>query len=331
MKKNFITRLMVLLLMGIAFSILFTTNSVQATSQEQTNSSVNDILASEEKIMKYDARTNQTTQVDMEELKQVIALQNTNGLNSNSISPYDPYAKLNLTYKTMTPFSTKSADIVNNTYNFPNRVTCRIKSKDKDNISNFGTCAIVGPRVGLTAAHCVFDSEDGNAVLKNWTIYPGCNGYNTSTGDLNYYGIACGWDTVYYSNVWMQTHSDQYDWAICVLQSDLGNQLGWFGTYSYATNAELNGMDVKLYGYPQGKENGYTEEAVFQYTTGEKITEVGSRYFRYSASVCNGFSGGPITRTSDNYIVGIHFGKVWDKPTGARITGEMVDIIRSIS
>ena len=24
-------------------------------------------------------------------------------------------------------------------------------------------------------------------------------------------------------------YSDQYDWAICVLQSDVGKQLGWFG------------------------------------------------------------------------------------------------------
>jgi V8-like Glu-specific endopeptidase len=175
----------------------------------------------------------------------------------------------------------------------------------------------------------VFDKNNGNSAFKNWTIYPGCNGLD-GNGNPIYYGTACGWDKVYYSSKWMETHSDQYDWAICVLQSDVGNQLGWLGIQSYGVNSEMNNLPVRVYGYPQDANAEFYSDARYQYVTGDKITSVGDRYFRYSGSLFHGFSGGPIVRTSDNFIVGIHVGLVWNTPTGVRITQEMIDIIRNL-
>ena len=128
----------------------------------------------------------------------------------------------------------------------------------------------------------------------------------------------------------MDNHSDQYDWAICVLLSDVGNQLGWFGTQTYTSNSELDEMPVTVFGYPNDIEYGFTWDARYQYKTGEKITSVGNRYFRYSALTFGGFSGGPICK-ADNYIVGIHFGLVWNTPTGVRITQDMVNLIRELN
>ena len=311
------------------FSMLIVPDNVHAsTKEQQTAVSLNEVLKTEEKIMCYDAKTNETREVNVGELKKVLATQNQIRIGSyDNITPYDPLTSSNIIRNEIRLLSSNSAERVTNTNNFPNRVTCRITSQTtRNNVTYnvYGTCAIVGPKVGLTAAHCVFDKENGNAAYSNWTIYPGYN-------DGTYYGTACGWDQVYYSDQWMQNHSDQYDWAICVLQSDVGNQLGWFGVQSYGSNSELNNTGVRVYGYPGDTNYGFYSDARYQYTTGEKITSVGDRYFRYSAWTFGGFSGGPIARTSDNYIVGIHYGLVWNTPTGVRITQEMIDIIRSLS
>lgn len=61
-----------------------------------------------------------------------------------------------------------------------------------------------------------------------------------------------------------------------------------------------------------------------------KITSVGNQYFRYSATTYDHNSGSPISN-SDNYIVGVHYGMVWNTPTGVRIAKEMVDIINNLN
>lgn len=326
MRKKVMKKFLATMLITIMF-VLFTMNSSAfAVNKEETNYTVDEILTSNEKIMKYDVMTGETTEVDIEELKQVVYSQrNIDESSLTSIAPYDPIllkGQNKITNNVVTR-DANSAQRITDTYSFPNRVTCRIVANDSSGNTIFGTAAIVGPSTGLTAAHCVFDVNDNNAVYSNWTIYPG---YNNGT----YYGTACGWSQVYYSSEWMNSHSDQYDWAICVLQSDVGNQLGWFGTQSYGTNSELNNTEVSVLGYPCDTNYGFIWDARYQYETGERITSVGTRYFRYSAWTFGGFSGGPIKR-NDNYIVGIHYGLVWNTSTGVRITQEMIDIIRSLN
>lgn len=325
MKKNLITKLFTALLISVAFSILIANHNVEAANLEQTHSTVNEILNTEEKIMKYDAITNETTEVDVEELRQIFTLQdNMNQDNSNSLSPYDPYSEVSAPQIPVNSLrAATTAERITNTSEFPYRVTCRVTSNNNEGKIQHSTASIVGPKVALTVAHGVFDKEDGNAVLKNWTLYPG---YNNGT----YYGTACGWSQVYYSSDWMNTHNYDSDWAICVLQSDVGNQLGWFGVQSYGVNSELNGVPVRTLGYPGKYEYGFYDDARYQYQTGEKITSVSNNYFKYSAWTFGGFSGGPVMRL-DNYILGVHYGQVANTSIGVRITQNMIDIIRSIN
>lgn len=305
-----------------------TINSNAQNIEQQERNKLEETLGTEEKIMKYNAKTQETTEVNIFELKKLLTLQiGTKSSLCNSIPPYDPFEN------SIKVFSADTAERVTDTYTFPNRVTCRIVAQTTSNnitSNTYGTCAIVGPNVGLTAAHCVFDQNNGNAIKKNWTIYPGCNGLDENRNPI-YYGTACGWDEVYYSSKWMETHSNEYDWAICVLQSDVGNQLGWFGVQSYGSNSELNNVNVRTYGYPGDTNYGFFSDARYQYTTGEKIMSVSDRYFKYSGWTFGGFSGGPITRISDNYIVGVHFGLDGNTPIGVRITQEMIDIILSLT
>lgn len=130
----------------------------------------------------------------------------------------------------------------------------------------------------------------------------------------------------------MKNNNYQYDWAICVLEEDVGNQIGWFGVQSYGSNSELNGTSVRVLGYPGDTKYGFDWDAKYQYQTGEKITSTNNRYFKYSGRTFGGFSGGPIIR-SDNYIVGVHYGieSSTQQPIGVRITQEMINIIRDLN
>ncbi len=322
MNRNLISKIFIILLILSTSLMCFFTSNAHAVNVKQEDYQ----LESDEKIMEYDAITNETKEVNMEELKQLIEIQNksTNNVTSyNSISPYNPYSEKDLTQDTIMPLYEPSARRITDTGSYPYRTTCRVSVENSSGTTRYATAAIVGPKVALTAAHCIFDATNGNAVFKNWTIYPGYNGNS-------YYGTACGWSKVYYSSKWIETHSYEYDWAICVLESDVGNQVGWFGVQSYGSNSELNGISARVLGYPGDIDYGFTLNAIYQYETGEKITSVADRYFKYSAYTFEGFSGGPIIR-SDNYIVGIHYGKTSNIPTGVRITQEMINIIRNIN
>ena len=192
MKRQLFRKLFAVVLISIIFSMLIMTSNVQAMTPKTTGPNLNEILETEEKIMMYDAKTDETKEVDVEELRQVLSSQNkARGGSFDSIAPYDPYANSNMRQNEATPLAADSAERVTNTYNFPNRVTCRIESQEI-----YGTCAIVGPNVGLTAAHCVFNKDNGNAAYKNWTIYPGYNNGTYYVVGIKYIIQASGWKLI---------------------------------------------------------------------------------------------------------------------------------------
>ncbi len=64
-------KMLIILLISVMYAMFFL-NTVKATSIEQID--IDKILETEEKIMKYDARTNEITEVNMEELEQVLKM-----------------------------------------------------------------------------------------------------------------------------------------------------------------------------------------------------------------------------------------------------------------
>lgn len=213
----------ILFILTIFFTFIINYN-VEATEQIESDYLNNEDLGSQEKIMKYDVLTNETTEVNMEELEQVISSKYSITNNTEYIlNSYNPYTKNSSFNTTISPLST-SMSIITDTSILPYIATCKITYSE----GNLGTASIVGPSLALTAAHCVFDQDNNNEVFKNWTIYPGYN--EKITGDKKYYGTPCGWSQVYYSSNWMSEHNYKDDWAICVLQSDVGNQVGYYRT-----------------------------------------------------------------------------------------------------
>lgn len=105
-----------------------------------------------------------------------------------------------------------------------------------------------------------------------------------------------------------------------------------FGAVSYGSSSDLKNLQVRLIGYPGDINYGFSTKAKYQYESIGNITSVSNNYFKYNAFSCQGFSGGPIMRTSDNYIVGVHIGKQnGSTPIGVRITPNMVNIINNLN
>ncbi len=290
-------------------------NEKDLIAPNMSTSEIIPLNSNEEKIMEYDAKTGTTREVNIDELHKSISLKNSKNKGyNNRIEPYDP-----LNYVSQDVATTYSDfNQVSEVMSLPYRATCRIKADVYGN-ELVGSGYLAGPKVVVTAAHCVMNMDDNDNLFADWVAYPGYN------NGRSYNDVSSGWSKIYYSSNWKSTHSPAYDWAICVLNSDIGNTTGWWGTYSYGSNSAMNNISVRLYGYPLDLARG----ALQYYSTGT-ISDTQNEYFYSSAKAIGGFSGGPYARTSDNYVVGICHGYRDDNNNisiGVRITQEMVDII----
>lgn len=325
MKSKLISKIFIIATVVSISSLFLNANTSKATTianEQETTVTLEEIMETEDTIMEYDARTNTTREVDMEALKQ--SLNNENEL-QGELSTTADYSTSKIIKKYTEPsvsLLSQSAQRVTNTNSFPYSATCRIEAINSKGSKCYGTAALVGANLALTSAHCVFDHNDNNYVYRNWTVYPG---YNNGS----YIGGKTGWDKVYYSKDWAETHDTGKDWAICVLQANLGNSAGYYEAVTYGSNSELVGTSVTLLGYPGDTDYGYTYDARYQYKSTGSIKSTNNTYFTYSSYSCDGFSGGPVFR-SDNYIVGVNHGHVGSNSYGTRVTQEMVNLIRSL-
>ncbi len=320
MKKDFISKQL------IAFSIIATffsfilMHNVEATSVEETNSK-NVPVEKEEVILEYDAITGETREVNMEELQKVISLYNNNSENVNKVEGYTPKHRQNQFNSLIMPMMSDSryettATRITNTAPAP-------YSKVLKTVSDGGesTAFLVGPRAAMTSAHCIF-TKNGNEFFKNWHCYAGFNG-------TKYFGPSSGWTKVYYSNTWMDSHESSSDWAIVVLGEDYSQEVGWFGT-QMLSDSELSNLNVTTLGYPTDAHYGY--DGGSQYMTGYKVKKVATNDFTYGAFTTDGYSGSPIMRDSDNYVVGVHYGSLSHTLSGGvRVNQAMINVILDLN
>ncbi len=339
MKRNFITKTICFFIIISIISMLFCTYSTNANTFNIEDINLSDDISEqdakveskienmEEKIIKYDATTGETTEIDLEELKSKINLLNAIGNEnlSNSTKGYDPYSSKYLDNNdgTITPnaledyFFTKVYD----TSVYPYRDTCRLII---DGGMAYGSGYLVGPNVMLTAAHCVYNSEKDNEP-RQFIVYPG---YNNGS----YKGYSSGWQAIYRSSIWLETHNKEYDWALVELKEDLGNKVGWYGTVNYYSNSSLKDVPVKSLGYPADFDLGKC-----QYYTMGKINNVYTRDFTTTVGNKGGMSGGPIIINDSNnekneYAVGIVQGNKANSPLdqthGVRLNDYLINLIR---
>ena len=126
---------------------------------------------------------------------------------------------------------------VNNTKSFPFRAAGRIA------VGCTGT--LIGPRHVLTAGHCVYNTST-DQWYSNLKFSPGQNGASRPYGEI-------AWKFAISVKGWTKDHQSNYDYAMIVLKSNIGNRTGWMG---YGYNNSLPDYNVNINGYPGDKPSG---------------------------------------------------------------------------
>jgi len=146
-----------------------------------------------------------------------------------------------------------------------------------------------GPDLMVKAGHCVFGISLGGWIT-SLTYYPARNGTTypyTSAGILE----------ISISSEWSQYENENYDWALVVLDRNVGGDTGWLGK-GWSTGS-LNGYEISVTGYPGDKTEGT------MWTAEGEITSTLTYRLKHDVDTYSGQSGAPMY--SDEGIVwGIH-------------------------
>ena len=323
-KSNYIIKFIGILLLSfiiITFTCLNTVTATNYTVKSEPETVSLDVLVDQlefdeeyqpdNKILKYDAKTGETTEIDMNNLKSKLSK---NNVITNYVEPYmstqtNGINEISLNSNYIYPLDTQ---------NFPYTATCKIKCEVYGKVG-VSSGFLVGKNLLLTAAHCVMNKEDGDKTFAQWKVYPGyVNG-------KSYKNLSSTYVQAIYPSDWKKTHSPEYDWCLCILEDDIGLQTNYYGAQAYGTNNEMNGLSVSPYGYPTSEYNGER----LCYSNGN-ILNTYNMYFDSSAYVSEGMSGGPFTRSSDGYAVGITHGYYTSNPNisvASRITQDVINLI----
>lgn len=119
----------------------------------------------------------------------------------------------------------------------------------------------------------------------------------------------------------------EYDWAICVLEQNLGSSAGGYLDVSASGNLISSaGNLVTLWGYPGANYNGQ-----YLYSYGGYIFACLSKQVSFTAPGGDGFSGGPVINSS-GLVSATYSGKngTGEYGVGCRVTSNMVSIISSL-
>ena len=207
-------------------------------------------------------------------------------------------------------------------FKFPYTAICSLKITSQDGQRFIGTGFFVGPRVVITAGHCVYMHDHGGWA-KNIEVIPALDG-STKT-----YGSAIS--SNYQSLVgWTKNKDTGYDYGAIILPENaaLGQKTGWFG-YCYHTNdSYFKNLAITLSGYP-GDKGGSQQWGMSGVSTG--VTNNG-RKFAYQIDTYGGQSGSPVWEVKNNsyYVKGIHTTGSSNSNYATRINKNIFDLIKGL-
>jgi V8-like Glu-specific endopeptidase len=104
---------------------------------------------------------------------------------------------------------------------------------------------LIGPRHVLTAGHCVYNVEQGK-WYSDLNFWPGRSGNQAPYGGVR-------WKEAVTTEGWINGGHEDHDYALIVLQEDIGRQVGWMGV---GVRNNLTGATVNIAGYPGDKPFG---------------------------------------------------------------------------
>lgn len=202
------------------------------------------------------------------------------GIDENGVTELEGYNPFKNAIR-VNPTRSSYRTVIDDTSIFPYNTICRILGCNSNGTAYTGSGILMGKNVVLTAAHVLYDENNNNQMYSGLTVVPGWN-----NGLLN--NMSCYCPTVYVHQNWLDTNSYEYDWALGVLDENLGELTGYLGsTTSYGE--QLANISVNSVGYPNDYQNGN-----YQMNTPGTVTEAYDNWFKVSGV----FSGGMSRRAS---------------------------------
>jgi V8-like Glu-specific endopeptidase len=171
-----------------------------------------------------------------------------------------------------------------------------------------GSGSFVGPHHVLTCGHNVY-SRKFNQWADNITVYPALNGGSAPFGKST---VA----KVYTFRGWVTSGNQEFDMALLILDSSIGEHTGWCGLLSTLDDTTLYKQEVHITGYPGDKELNQ------MWTMCHKISIAGPEQFDYEIDTHPGQSGSPIwiDEWGTPMILGVHTLGGNDKNSGVRLS-----------
>lgn len=176
----------------------------------------------------------------------------------------------------------------------PNRWIARIVTYWPDGTTLPGTAWMYGPSVAVTAAHCIYDKDNGGYAEKI-AVYPAYNNGKKPYGSYKATKISI---IRKYKTETKEKIREKYDVGIIKLSSAVGNKTGYFSIR--CDKKSYKGQSVYIAGYPKNK-TGLWKMA-------GKILKYENNKFYYRIDTGDGQSGSPIYYGSGSkrYCIGVH-------------------------
>ncbi len=162
----------------------------------------------------------------------------------------------------------------------------------------YGTGWLAGPNLVVTAAHCVFDHQQGLGWATKISVTPGRDRSEAPFGsyDANRFSATKAWQEVPGRNV---------DIGAIHLNDDLGRVVGWF-TYGISDQVIVGGEPLTISGYSRRRAVHSTQ----QRASGVSVGVIEGRLF-YTVDTLGGASGAPVLLgavqdDTDTHVIAVH-------------------------
>lgn len=170
----------------------------------------------------------------------------------------------------------------NDTTSVPWRSVCHLVVGRQNGSRSFGTGWFAGPKMVITAAHCVLDHRPRAGWASSITVIPGRNG--------NYFPFQSqDVASVYIDPRWEREQDHRYDFAVLIMPDrQLGTAVSWFGFAALTDSYLSKPLLINCAGYPDDKPRGT------QWSDGGRIERFDENFLYYYIDTEVGQSGSPI-------------------------------------